>query len=102
MGIAHTADCILGLITSEELEGMGQIMFKQLKNRWNDLGYYRRFVIGINRGKMRIFDLESSAQGNVFNEPKTERKEQGTEQGNTNTGMKLKSSTKKLKSEGLK
>lgn len=65
MGITHTADCILGLITSEELDGLGQLMIKQLKNRWGDLSYYRRFVVGIDRSKMQIFDLEASAQNGI-------------------------------------
>ena len=67
MGITHTADCILGLITSEELDNLGQLMIKQLKNRWNDLSYYRRFVVGVDRGKMQIYNLEESAQRNVSN-----------------------------------
>lgn len=62
MGITHTADCILGLITTEELDSLGQLMIKQLKNRWGDLGYYRRFVVGIDRSKMQIYELEESAQ----------------------------------------
>ena len=65
MGITHTADCILGLITSEELDNLGQLMIKQLKNRWGDLSYYRRFVVGVDRAKMKIYDLEDSAQGGV-------------------------------------
>jgi hypothetical protein len=65
MGITHTADCILGLISSEELDNLGQLMIKQLKNRWGDLGYYRRFVVGIDRSKMQIYDLEDSAQRNI-------------------------------------
>ena len=65
MGITHTADCILGLITSEELDDLGQLMFKQLKNRWNDLSHYRRFLVGIDRSKMKIYDLEESAQANI-------------------------------------
>jgi replicative DNA helicase len=68
MGITHTADCILGLISSEDLDALGQIMIKQLKNRWGDLGYYRRFTVGIDRSKMQIFDLEESAQRNVMND----------------------------------
>jgi KaiC/GvpD/RAD55 family RecA-like ATPase len=67
MGITHTADCILGLITSEDLDSLGQLMIKQLKNRWGDLGYYRRFIVGIERAKMKIYDLEESAQANVMN-----------------------------------
>lgn len=65
MGITHTADCILGLISSEELDNLGQLMIKQLKNRWGDLGYYRRFVVGIDRAKMKIYDLEDGAQRNI-------------------------------------
>lgn len=69
MGITHTADAIFALITSEELEQLGQLMIKQLKNRWGDLSYYRRFVVGIERGKMKLFDLEDNAQQNIQNEP---------------------------------
>ena len=65
MGITHTADCILGLVTTEELDNLGQLMIKQLKNRWGDLSYYRRFVVGIDRAKMQIFDLEESAQRGI-------------------------------------
>lgn len=65
MGITHTADCILGLVTTEELDNLGQLMIKQLKNRWGDLGYYRRFVVGIDRSKMQIYDLEDSAQNGI-------------------------------------
>lgn len=65
MGITHTADCILGLITTEELDGLGQLMIKQLKNRWGDISFYRRFVVGIDRSKMQIFELEENAQRGV-------------------------------------
>ena len=68
MGITHTADAIFGLITSEDLESLGQIMIKQLKNRWGDLGYYRRFVVGIDRAKMKLFNLEDRAQSGVQSE----------------------------------
>jgi len=65
MGITHTADAIFALITSEDLESLGQLMIKQLKNRWGDLGFYRRFVIGIDRSRMKLYDLEDSAQSNI-------------------------------------
>lgn len=68
MGTAHTADAIFALISSEELESMGQLMIKQLKNRWGDLSYYRRFVVGIDRSKMKLYNLEDSAQGNIQSE----------------------------------
>jgi hypothetical protein len=68
MGITHTADAIFGLISNEELEERKQLMIKQLKNRWGDLGYYKRFIIGIDRAKMKIFDLEEDAQKKVMSE----------------------------------
>lgn len=68
IGLPQTVDAMFALITSEELESLGQLMIKQLKNRWGDLGNYRRFVVGINRAKMRIFDLEDSVQSQVQNE----------------------------------
>lgn len=68
MGITHTADAIFALITSEELESLGQLMIKQLKNRWGDLSYYRRFVIGIERAKMKLFNLEEKAQTGIHSE----------------------------------
>jgi hypothetical protein len=68
MGITHTADAIFALITSEDLESRGQLMIKQLKNRWGDLGYYRRFVVGIDRARMKLFDLEDKAQADVQND----------------------------------
>lgn len=78
MGITHTADAIFGLITSEYLESIGQIMIKQLKNRWGDLGYYRRFVVGIDRSKMKLFDLEDSAQKNIQTEDANTKKDKPT------------------------
>lgn len=65
MGITHTADAIFGIVTSEALDELGQIMIKQLKNRWGDLGYYRRFLVGIDRSKMKIYELEENAQANI-------------------------------------
>ena len=65
MGITHTADLILALISTEELEDSKQIMIKQLKNRYNDLSAHRRFVVGIERSKMKLHDLDNSQQENV-------------------------------------
>lgn len=61
-GLPATADFLIALSTTEELEKMGQILVKQLKNRYNDISKLRRFVLGIDRSKMRLFDLENSAQ----------------------------------------
>lgn len=65
MGLVHTVDLMLGLISTEELEDMNQIMIKQLKNRYNDLSQHRKFVVGIDRGKMKIYNLEDKAQEDV-------------------------------------
>jgi len=65
-GLPATADLMFALISTEELEGLGQIMVKQLKNRYNDPTYNRRFVIGVDRAKMRLYDCEQSAQDDVL------------------------------------
>ena len=56
---------MFALISTEELEGMNQIMVKQLKNRYNDLSVHKRFCVGIDRAKMRLYDVEQSAQNNL-------------------------------------
>jgi hypothetical protein len=53
---------MFALISNDELEQMGQIMVKQLKNRYNDPTFHKRFVIGVDRSKMRLFDAEESEQ----------------------------------------
>ena len=65
-GLPATADLMFALISTEELEGLGQIMVKQLKNRYNDPTYNRRFVVGVDRTKMRLYDCEQSAQDDVL------------------------------------
>jgi len=61
-GLPATADLMFALISTEELENMGQMMVKQLKNRYNDPTYNKRFVIGVDRGKMRLFDVDENEQ----------------------------------------
>ena len=61
-GLPATADLMFALISTEELEGLNQIMVKQLKNRYNDPTIYKRFIIGIDRAKMRLYDVEQVAQ----------------------------------------
>jgi archaellum biogenesis ATPase FlaH len=61
-GLPATADFMFALISSEELEELGQMMVKQLKNRYSDPTYYKRFVIGVDRSKMKLYDVEQSAQ----------------------------------------
>ena len=64
-GLPATADLMFALISTEELEGLGQIMVKQLKNRYNDPTVFKRFVVGIDRAKMRLYDVEQSAQKDI-------------------------------------
>ena len=61
-GLPATADLMFALITTEELEQQGQFMVKQLKNRYNDPTQYKRFVVGVDRSKMRLFDVEETEQ----------------------------------------
>jgi len=65
-GLPATADLMFALISSEELEQMGQIMVKQLKNRYNDPTMYRKFVVGVDRAKMRLYDVEQTAQTDIL------------------------------------
>ena len=60
-GLPATADLMVALISTEELEELDQIMVKQLKNRYNDPTYYRRFIIGVDRSRMKLYDTEQSA-----------------------------------------
>ena len=61
-GLPATADLMFALISTEELEKQGQMMVKQLKNRYNDPTAYKRFVIGVDRSKMRLFDVDENEQ----------------------------------------
>jgi replicative DNA helicase len=65
-GLPATADLMFALISTEELEQLGQIMVKQLKNRYNDPTIYKRFIVGIDRAKMRLYDCEQSAQKDIL------------------------------------
>ena len=67
-GLPATADLMFALISTEELEDLGQLMVKQLKNRYNDPTKYRRFVIGIDRSRMKLYDVEESAQSDIMND----------------------------------
>ena len=81
-GLPATADLMFALISTEELEALSQIMVKQLKNRYNDPTIHKRFIVGIDRAKMRIYDCEQKAQEDVldsganeeYNEEKVSKK----------------------------
>jgi len=65
-GLPATADLMFALISSEELEDLNQLMVKQLKNRYSDPTSYRKFVIGVDRSKMRLYNVEQSAQEDII------------------------------------
>jgi len=68
-GLPATADFMVALITTEELEDLNQIMVKQLKNRYADLTTNRRFVIGVDKARMKLYDLEDDAQNDIHDVP---------------------------------
>jgi archaellum biogenesis ATPase FlaH len=72
-GLPATADLMFALISSEELESLGQVMVKQLKNRYNDPNYKKRFVLGIDRSRMKLFDVENAEEGVVDDAPIPDR-----------------------------
>lgn len=65
-GLPATADLMFALISNDELEQVGQIMVKQLKNRYASTGTNKRFVVGIDKSKMRLYDVEQSAQDDIL------------------------------------
>ena len=67
-GLPATADFMVALIATEELEKLNQIMFKQLKNRWGDPNNHKRFVVGIDRSRMRFYNVEQSAQDGLVDD----------------------------------
>jgi hypothetical protein len=64
-GLPATADLMFALISTEDLEPLNQIMVKQLKNRYNDPTVNKRFIVGIDRAKMRLYDCEQKAQEDI-------------------------------------
>ena len=64
-GLPATADLMFALISTEELEGLNQMLVKQLKNRYNDPTVNKRFIIGIDRAKMKLYDVSQSAQKDI-------------------------------------
>jgi replicative DNA helicase len=70
-GLPATADLMVALINTDEMEELNQILVKQLKNRYNDLNTHKRFIVGIDRKKMRLYDAEESAQTDIMSDMKT-------------------------------
>lgn len=73
-GLPATADFMFGIISTEDLEKLGQLLIKQLKNRYNDPSQHKRFVVGVDRAKMRLYDVDISAQKNIIQEERVEQK----------------------------
>lgn len=67
-GLPATADLMFALISTEELDDLGQLLVKQLKNRYNDPTKYKRFVIGIDRSRMKLYDVEEAAQTDIVSD----------------------------------
>ena len=67
-GLPATADLMFAIISTEELEELGQLLVKQLKNRYNDPTKYRRFVVGVDRSRMKLYDVEESAQSDIMSD----------------------------------
>ena len=68
-GLPATADLMLALVANDELDKLGQVMVKQLKNRYNDPSVHKRFVLGIDRSKMKLFDVEEAELGLIDDTP---------------------------------
>ena len=88
-GLPATVDFMCALISTEELEEMNQLMVKQLKNRYNDLNYFKRFVIGVDRSKMKLYNVEPSAQNNISDSGQD--KDDGPAFDKTSSGSRIKS-----------
>lgn len=88
-GVASTVDFMVGLMATEELSQLGQVMVKQLKNRFSDPEKFKRFVLGVDKTKMRFYDVEQSGQKDII--PDMVVMDQ------TDTGAKLKRAIKDFK-----
>ena len=67
-GLPATADFMFSIIATEELDQLGQFQVKQLKNRYSDPGMFRRFIVGVDKSRMKLFDVEQSAQDDIIND----------------------------------
>lgn len=69
-GLPQTVDFMVAAVNSEQLEDLGYLLFKQLKNRYNDPSFYKRFVVGVDRTKMKLFNIKEEDQDRFFNKSK--------------------------------
>jgi archaellum biogenesis ATPase FlaH len=81
-GLPATADFMFAIISTEEFESLNQVLVKQLKNRYSDVGSNRRFMLGVDRRKMRFYDVENDAQENLLDGPVMDNTKFGQEDRN--------------------
>lgn len=102
-GLPATADAMFALISSEELEELGQLMVKQLKNRWGDINNPRRFVVGMDRSRMKLYDVEESAQEDLVKDTTQKKKRsERTLMDNTEFGERMENDDNITKFRGKK
>tara|TARA_R100001015_G_C4562365_1_gene121985 strand:+ start:85 stop:825 length:741 start_codon:yes stop_codon:yes gene_type:complete len=97
-GLPATADFMIALISTEELEEHNQIMVKQLKNRYNDVASNKKFILGINRGKMKLYDVDKNDQSGLLQTNQTEETKAGNGLDGRNFDEKFSSSKGKFES----
>lgn len=101
-GLPATADFMIALWSTDELEKLGQIVVKQLKNRYNDVTVYKKFVVGIDRPKMRLYDLDASAQTDLVDKGEPEDDTPVFDKTGFGQGMKAEKGYDKSKFSGIK
>lgn len=87
-GLPATVDLMFALMATDELNDMNQILVKQLKNRYGDINENKRFVIGVNKSKMRFFDVEDHHQENILGGPKKDKYDDKPVMDNTEIGIR--------------
>ena len=97
-GLPATADFMIALISTEELEENNQIMVKQLKNRYNDVASNKKFILGINRGKMKLYDVDKNDQSGLLQTNQTKDTKAGNDLDGRNFDEKFSSSKGKFES----
>ena len=90
-GLPATADFLFALISTDELEQLNQILVKQLKNRYSDKSTYKKFVVGIDRSKMRLYDVDQTAQKDILDSGQDE--EYNNEEDHSDLKQKFRSFT---------
>jgi len=87
-GLPATVDFMFALMVTDELAEMNQILVKQLKNRYSDINENKRFVIGVNKSKMRFHDVDDSEQENILEGPKKDKYQDKPVMDNTQVGIR--------------